>query len=607
MKKMREQETGLNLKHYSIFNNALYFAKYFKQEEPLVLWFCLIEILLGAIIPMIGIYLPKIVINLLTEGVTIQRLVLFLGSASIIMMFLYGSERAIANGKFDLYNTQRRRFIGLLFLKSLRIRYKDTESGEGQKAYWRALNVLKNGDSSSIFRMVTCTVSLLTNCLCFVLYSSVLSTLNIWVVVLLISISMVDYYIGLRKIQILEKLRNAEAEAVKHGNCVNASIDNQKASKDIRIFAMTKWLSELREQVLEEERQAHLQSNRIETRYEKISLSITVIRDIAAYAFLIYMTVEGKISVSDFVLYLGAVAGFSSFIQSTMREIGRIRDASISTDYVRAYMDLPDEQTGNGYDYVSNLKYPVEIEFKDVSFRYEEEGEFIFSHLNLKINSGEKIALVGANGAGKTTFVKLLCGMYEPESGTILINGIDQKKLARKELYKLFSIVFQEKLILPFTVGENLAMDVAEKIDREKAWSVLEKAGLKKVFEEQGISLERYMTKIAVSDGVELSGGQEQRFLMARALYKDAPIMIMDEPTAALDPIAESEIYESYNEYTADKTAIFISHRLASTRFSDRIVYLENGAILEMGSHEELLSLNGKYAEMFRVQSQYYQ
>ena len=607
MKKMREQETGLNLKHYSIFNNALYFVKYFKQEEPLLLWLCLLEILLGAIIPMIGIYLPKIVLNLLTDGITIKRLMLFLGSASIIMMLLYGSARAAENGKFDLYNTQRRRFIGLLFLKSLRIRYKDTELGEGQKAYWRALNVLRNGDSSSICRMVTCTVSLLTNCLCFVLYSSVLSTLNMWVVVLLISISMIDYGIGLRKIQLLEKLRNAEAETVKHGNCVNASIDNQKAAKDIRIFSMTKWLSELREQVMEEERQAHLQSNRVEARYEKISLSITVIRDIAAYAFLIYMTVEGRISVSDFVLYLGAVAGFSSFIQSTMREIGRIRDASISTDYVRAYMDLPDEQSGNEYDCVANLKYPVEIEFKDVSFRYEEEGELILSHLNLKIKAGEKIALVGANGAGKTTFVKLLCGMYEPECGSILINGVDQENLARKDLYKLFSIVFQEKLILPFTVGENLAMDVAEKIDREKAWNVLEEAGLKKVFEEQGISLESYMTKIAVSDGVELSGGQEQRFLMARALYKDAPIMIMDEPTAALDPIAESEIYESYNEYTTDKTAIFISHRLASTRFSDRIIYLENGAIMEMGSHDELLRLNGKYAEMFRVQSQYYQ
>lgn len=607
MKKMREQETGLNLKHYSIFNNALYFVKYFKQEEPLLLWLCLLEILLGAIIPMIGIYLPKIVLNLLTDGITIKRLMLFLGSASIIMMLLYGGARAVENGKFDLYNTQRRRFIGLLFLKSLRIRYKDTESGEGQKAYWRALNVLRNGDSSSICRMVTCTVSLLTNCLCFVLYSSVLSTLNMWVVVLLISISMIDYGIGLRKIQLLEKLRNAEAEAVKHGNCVNASIDNQKAAKDIRIFSMTKWLSELREQVMEEERQAHLQSNRVEARYERISLSITVIRDIAAYAFLIYMTVEGRISVSDFVLYLGAVAGFSSFIQSTMREIGRIRDASISTDYVRAYMDLPDEQSGNEYNGVINFKYPVEIEFKDVSFRYEEEGELILSHLNLKIKAGEKIALVGANGAGKTTFVKLLCGMYEPECGSILINGVDQKNLARKDLYKLFSIVFQEKLILPFTVGENLAMDVAEKIDREKAWNVLEEVGLKKVFEEQGISLESYMTKIAVSDGVELSGGQEQRFLMARALYKDAPIMIMDEPTAALDPIAESEIYESYNEYTTDKTAIFISHRLASTRFSDRIIYLENGAIMEMGSHDELLRLNGKYAEMFRVQSQYYQ
>lgn len=234
------------------------------------------------------------------------------------------------------------------------------------------------------------------------------------------------------------------------------------------------------------------------------------------------------------------------------------------------------------------------------------EENRIFDHLNLTIHAGEKIALVGVNGAGKTTLVKLLCGMYDPDEGQILLNGIDRNEFPREELYKLFSIVFQETLILPFTVGENLSMNRIEQVDEARAWDCLNKAGLGGFFREQGIGIRRYMTKQLMKDGLELSGGQKQRFLLARALYKDAPILVLDEPTAALDPIAESQVYDSYQRYTDGKTAIFISHRLASTRFSDRIVLIEDGKILETGSHEELVRAAGSYAKMFELQSSYY-
>ena len=196
--------------------------------------------------------------------------------------------------------------------------------------------------------------------------------------------------------------------------------------------------------------------------------------------------------------------------------------------------------------------------------------------------------------------------MIEPDEGRILINGIDRNEFPREEWYRLFSIVFQETLILPFTVGENLAMDRAERVDEARAWKALEQAGLKQTFQKRGIHMRSYMTKTMAENGIELSGGQKQRFLLARALYKNAPVMVLDEPTAALDPIAESRVYDQYNQYTRGKTAVFISHRLASTKFSDRIILLADGKIAETGTHEELMRAGGDYARMFEVQSSYY-
>ena len=261
---------------------------------------------------------------------------------------------------------------------------------------------------------------------------------------------------------------------------------------------------------------------------------------------------------------------------------------------------------GNFMEEAWELHFPPEIEFRNVSFSYGQAEPEIFRNLNLTIRPGEKIALVGANGAGKTTLVKLLCGLYEPDEGQILIGGVDRNLFPREEIYRLFSAVFQEQLILPFTVGENLAMDRAERIDGRRAWEALNKAGLGDLFRQRGIGLKSYMTKVMMENGVELSGGERQRFLLARALYKDGPILVLDEPTAALDPIAESRIYARYNQYSQGKTALFISHRLASTRFSDRIVLLEKGRIAEMGTHEELMRAQGAYAKMYEIQSSYY-
>lgn len=286
-------------------------------------------------------------------------------------------------------------------------------------------------------------------------------------------------------------------------------------------------------------------------------------------------------------------------------------DCSNSTKVIREYLEQPDQNENTGTHSIDELQKPISITFQDVCFSYQsadgESPKMLFDHLNLTIQAGEKIALVGVNGAGKTTFIKLLCGMYEPDSGKILVNGIDRKEFSKEEWYRLFSVVFQETFFIPFQIGENLAMTTADKVDEARAWDALEKAGLKEMFEEQQIGLDAFMSKTVSKYGIDFSGGQQQKLLLARALYKNGSVLVLDEPTAALDPIAESEIYENYRKYSENKTAIFISHRLASTRFSDRIIMMENGKLIEEGTHEKLMQQGGAYANMFEIQSQYYQ
>lgn len=241
-----------------------------------------------------------------------------------------------------------------------------------------------------------------------------------------------------------------------------------------------------------------------------------------------------------------------------------------------------------------------------VSFRYPGASQDTLHNFNLTIHPGEKLAIVGLNGAGKTTVVKLLCGFYDPDEGQVLLNGTDIRQWNRQEYYSLLSAVFQDFSVLDITVAESVAQSV-DRIDRQRVVQCLEKAGLMELVKQFPQGLDTHIGRTVYLDGVLMSGGEFQRLMLARALYKDGPILVLDEPTAALDPIAENDIYMKYHEMTAGKTSVFISHRLASTRFCDRIILIDHGRIAEEGTHEALMKQNGLYAKLFEVQSRYYQ
>jgi len=351
-------------------------------------------------------------------------------------------------------------------------------------------------------------------------------------------------------------------------------------------------------------------SSKIEFRYFIHSLSDNIllcVRDLIAYGILITRVLNGGMDAAQFTFFIGIIAGFSTFRNQAVNSYSNLRRANLGVNDYRV-MDSIGEvfNHSKGCELPKSQEHPLTIEFKDVAFRYPGAEKDTISNFSLKIDGGSKIALVGVNGAGKTTLVKLLTGLYYPTHGEILINGKSIREYNIEEYYRLIAVVFQDVQILAFTIAKNVAVCRDEHIDYERVSKCLELAGLKDKVDELKHKENTYLTQHLDKEGIMLSGGQMQRLMLARALYKNAPILILDEPTAALDPIAESEIYEKYNSLTRGKTSLFISHRLSSTKFCDRIIFLENGNIAEDGTHEQLITKGEKYAKMFEIQSHYY-
>jgi len=377
------------------------------------------------------------------------------------------------------------------------------------------------------------------------------------------------------------------------------------AGKDVRVYGMEHWVSQISQKLLADAA-GYLKKSGLRWYIPTFGNHICVAaQEIVTYFVLIGMAVSGEISVAELTLQLGVVRGFTQWIYGVSVSYGALKKANLEMKDYREVMELPERNRGKDA-VLPNFTTGPEIEFRDVCFRYPGEETDTLFHISFTIRSEEKIALVGNNGAGKTTLVKLLCGLYEPTSGEIYINGEEIRKFHTTGYQKQLSVVFQDASLLSFTIEMNVSGQLPDKIDKEKVKRALQEVGLWEKVEKLPQGMETYITQDLDEGGVQFSGGETQKLLVARALYRNSPILILDEPTSALDPIAESKLYEEYNHMTEEKTSVFISHRLASTKFCDRILLLENGVIAEEGSHEELMEKNGLYRELFDIQSHYY-
>ena len=577
------------------------------QWDKSLIWSSAALIPLSVILYGIGLYTPSIILDSLQTNRDFNEIALIITALLCATLFFNLARDFISQVRWQAEHRNANRFHWEMIKAGLQKDYFLNYDTEYRKLCDRAMQVLGNNAAGSPGRFVIRFSDMAANVLCFVLFGSVISTLSPWVLLLLVAgslITMIPRRCQQDRDYEERDERNANSRKMAY---LSWNLSNEpRAAKDIRLYGFTPFLDDkvrgvIREHIL---LLRHQQKNRSLSSY--VSFGVGFLRDACAYLFLIWHAVHGNLSSAEFVLYFNAIARLSSFIDGIVQYIGSAREAALGTSDCIAYLDENYNQLNHAEGIPVPKDRPLSIEFRHVSYQYPKGEQQVLRDISFQIAAGENISLVGLNGAGKTTLAKLMCGLLLPDEGEILIDGHPLSEYNRDELYTLFSIVPQSYTILPTTIAENVAFRDRSEIDEARLLLCLEKAGIADKIRALPKGIDSPVDKQYDADAVNFSGGEMQKLLLARAIYRDACILILDEPTAALDAIAEDRMYQSYRELTNRATSVFISHRLASTRFCDRIYLLDGAHLAESGTHEELMALGGRYRALFDIQSKYY-
>lgn len=593
-------------KNYSIWNNYRWGTRLYEEGLGKKYHFQDgIFILLSVLSPFVGMAFPSVAIRILQSGMSIEiifSLILFY----VIAMKLISIGHGYTTNNYQM-NYALGRINGMKPLENhlLNMNYEKMESKEAQQRLEAASKCIFRGNDYGIecflrqFPMFTFSI------IGFLIYSCLIFKISPWVFIYMMVTAVILSILSLRQGKYEEKSEEYICGLYdKRKKAFEESFDNSSRN-DMILYQAKEWILSKLYSIIDGFLKFYKRFYRIQLTCSVSTAILNFIRDAVVYLILIMSIAKGNTTVSELLLYTGAIAGYSAWINGILEavQIMVIQNHTI-TDY-RNFLNF-----GNNEDLKPTKEFlkikgaTHEIKLENVSFCYEENPEETISNINLIIHPGERVALVGANGAGKTTLVKLITGLYKPTKGKIYLDGIDITDIPCEDYYKEFAAVFQESKIFSCSIAQNVSCSIES--DNDAVKESLRKAGLINKVDSFKEGINTILTKNISPDGIEFSGGETQKLMLARAIYRNAPVLILDEPTAALDPIAESRMYESYNEFGKDKTSIFISHRLSSTRFCDRVCFLKDGKIVEVGNHEELLNKQGYYSEMYNIQAQYY-
>lgn len=578
------------------------------------------DICLSVIQPFAAMALPSAVVYLLGSGWQPGNIFLSLAAYVLLLQLLQISQVYLSN----VVQMARFLFRGQLgpefFEACLTADFQELESTKGQQKLEGARGNVYYGNESGIEAYLRAFEKAAIALISLIIYSVIIGRMNFWLLLLLFAaaggIMAVNVYADRRGARYEERYIKASQgyEYLKREILVPAN------GKDIRLYRMWEWFRDEFRKMMEELTHWSGKQRNCSINASFFGRFLAGGRDLLIYGYLISQMARGKMNLSAFLLYVGIVGSFSGWMSSLTGAFTEIMRNNRYMNRYREFLEMAGKRPGHdGRMADIPVEHPGkahEIRLEHVSFRYEgntecpeggDSREDAVHDLTLTIRPGEKIALVGMNGAGKSTLIKLICGLYRPISGKLYLDGQDVSLFSPEEYRKEFAVVFQEVFAFSFPLADNVSCRLKADTDSGRLEQSLKDAGLWDRVQELPGKGESYLNKDLDAAGVNLSGGELQRLMLARALYKGAPVVILDEPTAALDPIAESRMYDQYHEMTKDKTSIFISHRLSSTKFCDRILYMEKGRITEEGDHRQLMEKQGAYAAMFHTQAQYYE
>lgn len=551
----------------------------------------------------LGIYLSKEVVGAVTQRRTPAEVIAAVGWVSLMLIVCLTAQKALTARLNSFMMNCDMSLQMILIRKLIGGDYENIESADGRTRVDKAMENV--GSDNRGGRLIAYELSSLTsNIIGVVSYAAMLLTLGPWILLAVAVTTLGSFAVMKSSASWNHRHKDVWKPFDRRLGYLGSSAGDFTKAKDIRLYDMSDWFRGVFDEVLAGRMRWHAREQRYYFRGDALRALLSLVRDAVSYGLLVWLLFARHMTVADFVLYFGLIGGFAAWLNGLAEDFNNLSRFHLGFCEMREFLDYPDRANhGKGLP-LPKANFPVE--FRHVSYRYAGAASDTVKDLSFTIKSGEKLAVVGPNGAGKTTLVKLLCGLYTPTQGEILIGGRPINAYNREEYYSLYAVVFQDIFLLPLSVACNVASAAEPGVDREKVREALRLAGLAEKIGSLPQGIDTKLVKSVYDDAVDLSGGEIQKLALARALYKGGQALILDEPTAALDPIAESRIYHQYSRMTGGHTSVFISHRLASTRFCDRIFYLENGVIAECGTHETLLEKRGKYAEMFEVQSHYY-
>ncbi len=610
----RDEEGKLKTPHtnYGLFSNIAYITKKMWQYKKACIGIILIGAVTQSIMRYLWSYIAKFVIDIVQMQATqpekdIRPLLKVLVIALVVEVICMAAN-IITESKTWYFIKVRFDLITERIEKVLSMDYQTLEQPHMLNMFQKANNAT-GGNYNGVEGMMNCMNKMGALIVTMIVSASAIIGLD-WRLIIALTVAMLTNYgsyllsVKQDKAAYWDKMAPNWRKISYMERCTQ----DFDFAKDIRLFNMKNWLLGKQAEVLRDSEKKYAKSRDYWLRHSFIYSFTSLCSGAVMYYILIVEVLDKGLEIGNFTLFLGLCGAFSAALSDFYASVGDIQRNSMQTDDFRTFMDYPTDEGDDFLDVAEVLNGQIpSFEFKNVSFRYEGAENYALKNLNLSFPAGQRLAVVGLNGAGKTTFIKLLLRLYDVTEGEILLNGVNIKRFRRSDYYKVFAPVFQNVELFAFPMAENVSMLSPENTDKQLARECIDMAGLKEKVDglEKGVDTE--LLKIVHEDGVDLSGGEKQKLALARALYKNAPVIVLDEPTAALDALAEYELYQNFDKMIQDKSAVYISHRLSSTRFCDVIAMFVAGEMVEYGTHEELLAKNGSYAEIFRVQAQYYE